>query len=150
MHAEMNVLPDYQAADEPKSRKTASVQRSRMPGTAPVGEAFISQQTAITFEIGNVPLKLPLQEDVIVGRLSNVPTDIPPHVCLDAFGAQKLGVSRLHLKITRKRGLIYVLDMDSRNGTYLNGRRIAHKSPRILRNGDELHLGRLKVKVRFN
>jgi FHA domain len=132
-----------------KTKKLFDTQESRAPKTGPVGQALTEEERPIVFEINGVPLTLPIQPVVVVGRLSEVPGDPAPHVDLNPYGARDLGVSRLHLKITRVRDLIYVMDLDSSNGTYLNGRRLAHHCPRILRNADELLLGHLKVTLRF-
>ena len=51
--------------------------------------------------------------------------------------------------ITRDGDLVHVCDLGSTNGTFLNGRRLIDRQRRLLRNGDELMLGRLRVLVRF-
>ena len=70
-------------------------------------------------------------------------------VDLSAFGAEGMGVSRLHIRIRRKGILLYVADLDSTNGTHLNGRKLIPDGDRVLRDGDELYLGRLCIRVRF-
>jgi len=42
-----------------------------------------------------------------------------------------------------------VVDLDSTNGTFLNGMRIMPHQPRILRDGDEIRLGLLKIIVKL-
>lgn len=59
------------------------------------------------------------------------------------FNAAKRGVSRRHMAIRRKGSLIYIVDVGSTNGTYLNGRRLQRNEERILRDGDEIHLSHL-------
>ncbi len=59
------------------------------------------------------------------------------------------GVSRKHMKLTRKNLLVYVTDLGSTNGTLLNGRQIMPFTERILRSGDELQLGQLKLRVKL-
>ena len=81
---------------------------------------------------------LPVINTVVIGRLSELPGDARPDVNLNAFDAKEQGVSRQHAKIVRRRELIYISDLGSSNGTYLNGRPITGNYERILRNGDEL------------
>lgn len=47
--------------------------------------------------------------------------------------------SRRHARLERERGQYYVQDVGSRNGTYVNGRRLTE--PHLLRDGDEIQIG---------
>ena len=49
-------------------------------------------------------------------------------------------ISRTHARITRDEGGYAIADLDSRNGTFVNGAPIA-ASPRRLRDGDEIVIG---------
>ncbi len=118
--------------------------------TRNIGEVFVERQQAISFEINGQLLMLPPQQKIIIGRLGTLPGDPNPDVNLNAFDAQDYGVSRQHILITRERDIVYIADLGSSNGTYLNGRGIPPNTKRILRNGDELHLGHLKIQVRFD
>jgi hypothetical protein len=116
---------------------------------SPVGKAMVENRTPIIFDIGGVSIALPIAETLIIGRLSQAPGDPQPDVNLNAFDADLQGVSRQHLKLTRRGDLIYMTDLGSSNGTFLNGRPITSHRERILRHGDELCLGYLKIFVRF-
>ena len=132
-----------------KTRKIDDAGNTPVSKLAPVGEAFVGDRKPIVFEVDGIPVTLPPHDTVIVGRVNDAPGDRWPDVDLNAFQAGERGVSRMHLKLTRVQELVYVMDMDSTNGTFLNGRRLVHRCPRILRNGDELRLGHLTIKVRF-
>jgi len=94
-------------------------------------------------------VQVPVAEVITIGRISDIRDDARPDVDLSLFGAGDKGVSRKHIKIKRKNILVYVADLGSTNGTLLNGRRLIPNAERLLRNGDELQLGRLKLKVKF-
>jgi ABC transport system ATP-binding/permease protein len=49
-------------------------------------------------------------------------------------------VSRLHCRLTAGSSELEVIDLDSTNGTYVNGIRVTHA---VLRNGDHLGVGRV-------
>jgi hypothetical protein len=119
------------------------------PTTWPTGEVIVTDQEPIILEIGDVQITVPLAEVITVGRVSEIPDDVHPDVDLSGYGAGDLGVSRKHIKIKRKNILVYVTDLGSTNGTLLNGRKLIPNADRLLRNGDELQLGRLKLKVKF-
>jgi hypothetical protein len=116
-----------------------------------VGEAVTSDMQAITFRIDGEHVTIPVCSSLIVGR-SGSPTDPPtvrPDVDLNRFQAHLNGVSRQHIRISRERDLVHITDLGTTNGTYLNGFRLMPHQKRLLRNGDEVLLGRLKVRVQF-
>ena len=115
----------------------------------PTGDGITTEQRPIVFEIGGHSLTLPIAEVITAGRRGAKPTDVYPHVDLSGFGAEEQGVSRDHIRIRRKGILVYVADLKSTNGTHLNGRRLLENGERLLRDGDELHLSRLRIRVRF-
>ncbi len=51
----------------------------------------------------------------------------------------RANVSTNHLRLRRKEGGIEALDLDSTNGTYVNGRRLT--TPRVVRRSDRIYLG---------
>jgi pSer/pThr/pTyr-binding forkhead associated (FHA) protein len=53
-------------------------------------------------------------------------------------------VSRLHCQLTAVSGSLEVKDLDSTNGTFVNGRRVSASE---LRSGDTLTVGRVDLKV---
>ncbi|QPC82670.1 FHA domain-containing protein [Phototrophicus methaneseepsis] len=73
-----------------------------------------------------------------------------PAVDLAASDAINKGVSRHHATIVRRDGALHIVDNNSSNGTYLNGQRLVAKQPRILRDGDDIRLGHLVVRITFN
>ncbi len=115
----------------------------------PTGEEYAAGQHPIFVEIDGQCLALPVRESLVIGRLSPVPGDPKPDIRLNKFSADELGVSRQHLKITLQGGETYVADLGSSNGTFLNGRRLRPNQNYVLRSGDELRLGHLRLWVRF-
>ncbi len=76
-------------------------------------------------------------------------TGTAPDVDLTPFGAEDLGVSRRHARIDIHEDALRITDLGSANATYLNGLRLTAHQPRILRDGDEVRLGHLKMQVTF-
>ncbi|HET6276424.1 MAG TPA: FHA domain-containing protein [Candidatus Cybelea sp.] len=54
-------------------------------------------------------------------------------------------VSRRHVRFDGQNGIVYVEDLKSRNGTFLNGRRIAEAIE--IRQGDEIDVGTTRLVV---
>ena len=96
----------------------------------------------------DTPLVVPLAERLVIGR-RNVETGEVPDVDLDEYGAREQGVSRQHAMIVLEADGLKVMDLGSANHTFINGQRLITHQARILRDGDELRLGRLVIRVHF-
>jgi ribosomal protein L37E len=121
---------------------------ARLPsGPQRAGEAIVDSEKPISFEVNGEVLNFSIHETLIIGRHAG--PDAVPDVDLTPFGAEKCGVSRRHAQLKRRGNLIYIVDLNSTNRTFLNGYRLIPGGERLLRNGDELRLGQLKIRVRF-
>jgi pSer/pThr/pTyr-binding forkhead associated (FHA) protein len=93
---------------------------------------------------------LPLagSDEFTMGRRTERQTT-PPDVDLSADDAFSSGVSRRHATIRRSGNGIMLQDLDSANGTYVNGKRLSPHQEEPLTNGDVIALGRLKIQIRL-
>lgn len=87
------------------------------------------------------------QNEVMLGRAEH---GFMTMVDLNRVNGREQGVSRHHATIVRQDRLLLLIDHNSSNGTYLNGLRIMPEQPRILRNGDILQLGLLKLRINYD
>lgn len=87
-------------------------------------------------------------EELVIGRIDPDTHQSPP-IDLTGFGALDKGVSRRHAAILRKDGSLHIVDKGSPNGTFLNGQRLVADQPRVLRDGDDIRLGYLVMRVAF-
>ena len=87
-------------------------------------------------------------EQLTFGR-ADPKTGEAPEINLSDFEALEKGVSRRHAAIVRREGSLYLVDMDSANGTFLNGQKLVANQPRVLRDGDDIRLGHLTVRITF-
>ena len=76
-------------------------------------------------------------------------SQIVPDVDLAPYGAAEQGVSRRHAVIRRGEDTLTLVDLGSTNGTHLNGQRLIPHQPRVLRDGDEVRLGKLVFHIFF-
>jgi pSer/pThr/pTyr-binding forkhead associated (FHA) protein len=91
--------------------------------------------------------EIALKPSLVFGRgYSEAPVDVD----LTQFGGQQQGVSRRHLTVIQTGAKIYIKDMASSNGSYLNGQRLTPHTFYELHNGDRIKLGLLVFKVQFN
>ncbi len=112
------------------------------------GTAYFGDESLLRIRVrdANALVEVAFDGDLVLGREVG---DVTPNVNLTPYGAQDLGVSRRHVKLTRESATVMVQDLSSVNGTFLNGQKLLPYQPRVLRNEDELALGRLVVRVSF-
>lgn len=87
-------------------------------------------------------------EELVIGR-KNPDTGESPDIDLDPYDGIDKGVSRRHASIIRKDGSLHIVDKGSANGTFLNGQRLVANQPRVLRDGDDIRLGYLVIRITF-
>ncbi len=89
------------------------------------------------------------KHETVIGRSEG--STMKPDIDLSAHNAGGMGVSRLHvaLQYNPKNSLLSVSDMKSANGTFINGQKLFPQEVRVIRDGDELRLGRLVLRVFF-
>ncbi len=97
---------------------------------------------------GNEPLIIRPGEELVLGRYDPI-SGSTPDLDLSLYNAVEKGVSRLHAAIRRQGDSLSLVDLGSANSTYLNGQRLAPHQPRVLRDGDEVRLGRLVLQIYF-
>lgn len=90
---------------------------------------------------------LPIDE-ICLGR-RDISRGVFPDLDLAPDGGLAEGVSRNHARIYQKDNHLFVEDIGSANGTYLNNHRIIPYLPYQLRQRDSLQLGTLQVLVEF-
>lgn len=114
-------------------------------GTARFGQdAFIILHIRETEE----PVVIQPARRTVLGRV-DVNSPRTPDLDLTPYDALEKGVSRIHAAIHRTEDTLTLVDMGSANGTHLNGQRLISDQPRVLRDGDEIRLGRLVAHVYF-
>jgi hypothetical protein len=91
---------------------------------------------------------LPLGDrtEFTLGRVSEA-QPIMPDIDLTPYQAYANGVSRLHAVLKREGKRVFVMDLGSSNGTYLNGKRLTPNMDQTLNHGDMLALGKLKIQI---
>ena len=93
-------------------------------------------------------MELSLTKEVNIGRMDPASASFPD-VDLTSDGGPVKGVSRRHAKITRRGSEVFIEDLGSINGTFLNRKKLTPYLPQTLKSGDELQLGRLILQVSF-
>lgn len=93
-------------------------------------------------------IKTPLKEQIRIGR-TDIVRGIEPEVDLSDDDGAQVGISRLHAAILSTAQGIAIMDLNSANGTRVNGFLIPPNLPYALNSGDEVKLGELLIHVFF-
>lgn len=128
-------------ADEPAHTVTRGVVVADQPDEE---DAAAAAMAYLISESGR-RLDVPAQDVVIVGR-EDMRSGIKPDVDLTLDGASAAGVSRRHCRLLHGRDGWLIEDLKSTNYTVLNGKAVPAHTPVPLRDGDELRLGKLRLR----
>jgi hypothetical protein len=70
-----------------------------------------------------------------------------PDIDLGPFGGYEQGVSRMHSEVRLAPTAVTIVDLESANGTMVNGKRSEPLSPVVLHHGDVIQIGRLRLQL---
>jgi len=93
-------------------------------------------------------VSLPPASELLLGRRDPM-RGIFPDLDLTADGGIEKGVSRRHARILQKEGKVFIEDVGSANGTFLNDQRLMPYLPYPLRDGDRVRIGKLELEIHF-
>lgn len=129
---------DGQATD-PLSNQDSDETKESKPGSGSIKSLMLALDDGGSVE-------LPLSKEVILGRL-DPGRAIFPDVDLTSQDGMDKGVSRRHARITLREGQVFVEDLNSLNGTFLNATRLVPELPYPVKDGDRIQLGKLLVTI---
>jgi len=115
-----------------------------------VNRMHFDESMSLIFEIvgSSGMLTLDIKQDVIVGR-SDTTDNFSAGLDLTQYGAYQLGLSRKHARIRRNGTQLELEDTGSRNGTFVNEQQLDPHVPYVVRDGDMVRFGNMKVQLRF-
>ncbi len=115
------------------------------PAAPPMPVVLNNWVTLHLLDTGQV---LPLAErnEFTLGRISEG-QPIMPDIDLSPYQAYARGVSRLHAVLKRETSHVFIMDLGSSNGTFVNGKRLPPHVDYTVANGDVIALGKLKIQI---
>lgn len=128
--------------------KTTQMSEAPKQGPIPVAAPPAALNNWVTLHLLDTGQVLPLAErnEFTLGRISEG-QPIMPDVDLSPFQAYVRGVSRLHAVLKREASYVFLMDLGSSNGTFVNGKRLTPNVDHALSNGDVVALGKLKIQI---
>ncbi|NDJ78993.1 MAG: FHA domain-containing protein [Chloroflexi bacterium] len=115
-----------------------------------IGTSELSDEGVLMLQLEDdmSPIMVQVRQEVILGRISEQ-SNTTSYINLSQYGADDLGVSRRHARMLRDDRAVYLMDLNSTNGTRLNGEILPSGVEKRLRDGDEIMLGRMRIFVYF-
>jgi len=134
--------PSYQA---PPAQPAPARSPVSPPTPTPVsGRTSLAPSVLVVVGAG-ASLPLPAAPQAIIGRSDPV-SKFYPDIDLNPYGALDQGVGRRHARIFVQGGQVLIEDLDSINGTLVNGQRVLPFQSRALADGDQITLGRMLLR----
>ncbi|TVR20805.1 MAG: FHA domain-containing protein [Anaerolineaceae bacterium] len=84
--------------------------------------------------------------DAVIGR-SDLKNPLQPHIDLSEQGAYRMGVSRRHAMLRLRDGRLHLVDLGSRNGSFINENQLMPHQPMMIASDDEIRLGRMVLRI---
>jgi len=151
LRRKLKTMPDRSKLEKPDTAILSST-RLRRSGKGGISQSTVSfgDQRELILVIRGIVERVVLPEDqsIVLGR-SDARLRYHADVDLTPYGALDRGVSREHARVYSEGGQLYIVDLNSTNGTFLGGKRLDANVPALLHKGDELLLGRLPVQILF-
>jgi pSer/pThr/pTyr-binding forkhead associated (FHA) protein len=125
----------------PKSRDRLIPEVQTTPGTI-----------SLYIPVEREPVSVQAKEKLVIGRYfkgASFDDDPKPDIDLAQYDAHLLGVSRIHAMITLDEEGYSLQDLSSRNGTWVNARRLEPNSSQRLNSGDLIRLGHFLMFIYF-
>lgn len=95
-----------------------------------------------------VQIVFDLRVSMVLGR--SYPQTTPfDGIDFSPFDAYKNGLSRQHAVLILEGSNVIIRDMNSRNGTALNGKWLTPDHSYVLKSGDRINLAKLKLRIQF-
>ena len=120
------------------------------PDNLSAGSERLDTEHVVIFHVedSDDPLQIQVREKAILGRTGGESARVAL-INLDPYGAEQRGVSRRHAFLERSGDRLYISDLGSTNHTYLNGQQLQEHDQLIVRDGDQIRLGHLRMRAFF-
>ena len=135
-------------SDRPQAQESTEKAGPSVPELAVADEATLwlddlSKMAGPRLVVTGAPIPLP-KDDVLIGRARPGVTPVPD-VDLVPHGGDRMGVSRQHARMLHGSGGWVLEDLESTNGTFLNGKQVSPGQQVRVHTGDIIRLGTLTL-----
>lgn len=138
------------ATEAASATSTPLMNEAEQSAVESAGGSTFTDEMVLRIEIegGATPMLVYPKQEIILGR-RDPNTGTLPDVDMTAYSGYRMGVSRTHASIRLQDKQLNLSDRGSSNGTFLNGTRLVAHRPYPLKDGDEIRLGQMVLKIYF-
>lgn len=138
------------AAEEVSTRQLEEQDSDQSALSIEHGTKTFTSDAKLMVDLGGEKRTLPIgmDDEITFGRVDRF-TSLLPTINLTNHRAWERGVSRLHASISRVGDSLYITDLNSTNGTYLNGKRLPPEDSHLIHDGDQIRLGLFDLTIYF-
>jgi len=97
-----------------------------------------------------LPIYVPVRNELVIGRTTEYTPPADDFLDLANLKAGDFGVSRRHAMVRRMESGYEVVDLSSRNGSWLNEERLVPKKPYPLPSGSILRIGNMRLLIMYH
>ncbi|MBK9715406.1 MAG: zinc ribbon domain-containing protein [Kouleothrix sp.] len=115
------------------------------PAYTPPAPRVTLAPSRLTVASSGATIALPAAAQAVIGRADPV-SNFYPDIDLNPHGALEGGVGRRHARLSVQAGQLMIEDLDSTNGTVVNGQKLAARQSRPLSDGDQILIGKLLLR----
>jgi len=114
-----------------------------------VADNWFGPDSKLALTINGVPhpVEIPVHSVITFGR--HTPDNDTADVDLTEYRGDVFGVSRLHASVKYQNNSLTIVDLQSKNHTYVNEHQLKDSEAYTLSNGDKIRLGNLGITVTF-
>jgi hypothetical protein len=127
----------------PRDSNDTKALSNRLPEVVPTG---VPNRLRLQVSEGRATFEVPARCTIVIGRSSS---SGPVEVDLSPYNAVDLGISRRHVQLDVVGDRLMIKDLQSVNGSSLNGVPLTPNHYYPVTHGDELKIGRLKMRIFF-
>lgn len=144
------VHSNEEKASKPTSKVVPHLSTEEIRAVQTAGADVFEDDMVLRMEVAgaSTPILIYPSTETTIGRRDPVSNTVPD-VDLTAYAGYRMGVSRQHAVLRLRSKILDIRDLGSSNGTFVNGVRLIPHQPHLLKDGDELGLGKMVLKIFF-
>ena len=113
------------------------------------GRSYFHRSARLQFRVESTGEIIATHFNTLPALVGRAVASYSPPICIPKDQAVAAGVSRLHARIDQIAARLFITDLNSTNGTFLDGQALTPDAMYPLHNGAVLQLGTLVLRVEF-
>lgn len=150
LYTNTNKTIDIPEPSQTRTNTFAVLSTEEVKALRSAGASLFENEMLLRIEVHGSPTPIIVKPKslTVIGRRDPI-SGGAPDVDLTAYAGYRMGVSRTHAQMRLQEKILDLIDLGSSNGTFVNGKRLLAHQPHPLRDGDEIALGKMVMRLFF-